>query len=72
MVKLTVDAATGALLAGLKHSVELFTPSGERLGWFHPFEFYVPPFTDDELLEAENEPGGRTLAEIMADLERRQ
>ncbi len=69
MDKLTVDPTTGAILAGLKHSVELFDASGQSLGWFHPYGFYVPPFTDEELSESENEPG-RPLADILADLER--
>ncbi len=69
MVQLTVDVTTGEKLAALRHSVELFTPAGQRLGWFHPFSHYVPPFTEEELREAENEPG-RPLADILADLER--
>jgi hypothetical protein len=31
--------------------------------------YYVPPFTEEELLEAEKEEG-RPLGEILADLER--
>jgi hypothetical protein len=78
MDKLTVDPATGAKLAGLQHSVELFAASGERLGWFQPavspddYEGLEPPFGEEELRAADQEQGGRSLDEILADLDRRK
>ncbi|HTQ41084.1 MAG TPA: hypothetical protein VMJ32_19015 [Pirellulales bacterium] len=77
MDKLTVDPTTVAKLADLHFAVELCDASGQVLGWFQPAmtpEKYADldvPFTDEELEAADNEEGGRTLKEILADLERR-
>jgi hypothetical protein len=78
MNKMTVDLATSGRLSSLEQAVELCDPSGHILGWFQPAQveekkhsFYVPPFTDEELRAAEEEEGGRSISEIMADLEKR-
>jgi hypothetical protein len=34
------------------------------------YDDYECPYTEEELLRAEEEPGGRTLLEILRDLER--
>jgi hypothetical protein len=78
MTKVILDSATSSKLAGLDHAIELCDPSGQTLGWFKPVpdpregEFFVPPFTEKEIQQALDEPGGRSLAEIMADLEKMQ
>ncbi len=75
MDKLTVDANIGARLAGLEHTVELCDVAGKVLGWFRPAEdseYYIPPFTEEELQTAEGEEGGRSLEEILADLKGRK
>ena len=78
MDKLTIDPATGLQLAGLQHPVELCDPSGRVVGWFQPavtpetFEGLDPPFSEEELRQAEQEDGGRPLKDILADLERRK
>ncbi len=75
MDKIVINPAVGSQLGALEHPVELCDPSGRVLGWFQPameYEYYVPPFSEEELRAAEQEEGGRTLAEILADLEKRQ
>ncbi len=60
--------------------VEIRDPSGELVGYFTPHRGISAagptppvevPFTDEELDRFEKEPGGRTLAEILRDLENR-
>jgi hypothetical protein len=76
MDKLTIDPSTGMKLTGLQHSVELCDASGQILGWFQPavtpekYECLEPPFSEEELRNADQEPGGRSLKEILTDLER--
>ena len=78
MNKIFVDPNTGTQLSGLQASVELCDPSGRIIGWFQPAvssENYTglePPFSKDELRTADQEQGGRTLDELLADLERRK
>jgi hypothetical protein len=78
MVKLTLDPETAAKLSGVQQRVQLCDASGKSLGWFQPafrreeFEGLEPPFSEEELRAAEQEQGGRTLDEILADLDRRQ
>ena len=63
-----------ATLQGLKDQVEFVNESGEVLGQFTPagiewmLEDPIPSL--EELDRRSNEPGGRTLAEIMRDLEK--
>lgn len=63
-----------ATLHGLKDQVEFVDESGEVLGQFTPagidwmLEAPIPPI--EELERRNNEPGGRTIAEIMRDLEK--
>jgi hypothetical protein len=76
MVKLTLDSETVAKLEGLQHRVQLCDAAGKSLGWFQPafnpdeFEGLDPPFSEEELRAANQEEGGRTLDEILADLDR--
>lgn len=75
MNRIVVDASLHELLPQLPVSVQLVDAAGNVLGVFTPdpavvaaWEAEVP---EEELQRREAEPGGRTLAEIMADLEKR-
>jgi hypothetical protein len=79
MTKLVVDAALEAKLTGVEEPVELCDRSGRTLGYFHPL---VPspdstiaavrsPLSDEEIERRRQDPEGRPLREILADLERR-
>lgn len=63
-----------ATLRGLKEEVEFVNESGEVLGYFTParvqWELEDPIPSVEELDRIANEPGGRTLTEIMRDLEK--
>jgi hypothetical protein len=76
MAKIVVDPTMSALLRWVKEPVELVDGEGCRLGTFTPIDkksLYREveiPFTEEELRRFEQEEGGRTLAEILADLEK--
>jgi hypothetical protein len=63
--------------AGLTERVAVYDASGRTLGYFTPsaspslYEGVEIPISDAELERISNEGGGRTLAEILADLEKR-
>ena len=63
-----------ATLRGLKDEVEFVNESGEVLGHFTPTcwvrEFDPPLPSEEELDRISREPGGRSLKEIMRDLEK--
>jgi hypothetical protein len=77
MTRVIVDPAFRAQLSGLKETVELCDTTGEVLGHFTPAsalplkEWGRPQIPEEELLRREGEEGGRPLAEILADLEKR-
>ena len=77
MAKIVVDDATAALLRWVKEPVELVDQAGCRLGTFtrvdekSQYRDLEIPFPEEELRRFESEPGGCTLDEILADLERR-
>jgi hypothetical protein len=77
MSKVTLDKATLAKLMSNGGQVEVYDESGNVVGYFRTradkelYEKLEIPFTEEELRRAEEEPGGRTLAEIWADLEKR-
>ena len=60
---------------GIHEEAEVRDESGNLCGKFvpinHPNDRFIPPFTKEELDLAAAEPGGRSLAEILADLESR-
>jgi hypothetical protein len=68
-----------ARLHELKERLEFCDESGTTLGYFQPsvlrdralYATAQVPASEAELEKAEREPGGRTLAEILADLESR-
>jgi hypothetical protein len=77
MAKIIVDPTTSALLRWVEESVELFDEEGRQLGTFTPVEKEClyrdleTPCSVEELRRRAKQGGGRTLAEIMADLEKR-
>jgi hypothetical protein len=77
MTKVILDQATLAKFHNLKESAEVWDESGHTIGYFSPvvdrslYEYVEIPFTEEELKSFEQEPGGRTLAEILAYLEKK-
>ncbi len=79
MTKITLDQATLAKLNDLRERVEFCNEAGHTLGYFEPvpsrdrslYERVEAPISEDELRRREQELGGRTLAEILADLEKK-
>lgn len=78
MVKLTVDQETRAKLLDLNERLELCDESGRLLGYFNPvvdpsmYEGLDSPLCKEELDRRSREGGGRPLADILADLEKKQ
>ena len=76
MPEFTLDPMTSDQLQQFQEPVELRDSRGLPLGTFTPFDekrLYREieiPFTTEELKRFASEPGGRTLAEILADLEK--
>jgi hypothetical protein len=77
MTKLMVDETLPGRLAGLECPVELCDASGRVVGAFIPAALHTfydemePQISEEELNRREREGGGRTLDEILADLEKR-
>lgn len=78
MSRVILDEATLAKLSGANGRVEVCDESGQTRGYFTPavdrslYERVKVPFTDEELERRAQEAGGRSLAEILADLEKRE
>jgi len=77
MTRITVDQPLLERLGFLSERVELCDAAGRTLAYVTPVEpidpaLRVPQVSDEELDRRGKEGGGRTLAEIFADLERRQ
>jgi hypothetical protein len=72
--KIIVDRGWGSKLEGVPGEVEVCSEDGETIGlsaqsreiWY---KWAKSQFTPEELDNARRETGGRTLAEILADLE---
>jgi hypothetical protein len=77
MTRIIVDGSLGSKLGNLAEPVELCDPYGRVLGRFTPtfdpslYERLEPQISEEELIRREQGGGGRTLAEIVADLEKR-
>ena len=75
MAGLTLDPTTSNQLRQFKEPVQLCDSRGLPLGTFMPvdekrlYREIEIPFTTEELKQFASEPGGRTLAEILADRE---
>ena len=67
-----LDAQLASLLQALPEPVKLCDPTGVIVGHFTPVKKgkYEVPFTDEEISASKQKPGGRPLADILADLER--
>lgn len=76
MTKLIVDSAMRVKLAEARNALELCDDDGHVLGHFIPItsgsqrSSSEPQVSDDELDRREREGGGRSLREILADLEK--
>lgn len=78
MTRLIIDSGTVAKLNDLSEPLELCDSTGRLLGYFTPAEdkslygkHEPPPLSEEEWQRRENEPGGRSLSEILRDLESR-
>jgi len=71
------DSATLDKLRQVNERVEIRDEEGELIGYFTPrvdrslYESVEIPVSEEELRRRAQKGGGRTLAEILADLERR-
>ncbi len=74
MTRLMVDERTARMLNGSNDPLFVCDPSGKVIGRFVPQSLYdglVIPFTEEEIQQAEAETEEFTLAEILAELEKR-
>ncbi len=77
MTRITVDPALAAQLGNLLQCVELCDGAGHVLGRFTPLldpsrpEGLRPRISEEEVRRRIEEGGGRSSAEVLADLEKR-
>lgn len=77
MAGLPLDPTVSNQLRKLKEPVELLDEDGLPLGTFTPidkkdlYRAVEIPYSDEEIRRLKEQKGGRTLAEIFADLEGR-
>jgi hypothetical protein len=73
MSQIVIDAAILQRLQQVQTTVELVDPAGKVVGHFVPATSppEEPYISEEELQRREAEGGGRSLAEILADLEKR-
>ncbi len=77
MNRIVIDQASVAKLGALDQAAELCDEAGHVLGYFTPthdhsiYEGVDSPLSAEELERRFQRGGGRSLAEIMVDLERR-
>ena len=76
MTKVVIDTSLRSRLHDLNEVLEVCDESGRTIGFFHPV---LPPtdaggiqcespFSEEELRRRQEEPGGRLLKDILADL----
>jgi hypothetical protein len=76
MSELIVDSGTLSKLRQVNERVEIRDQAGELIGYFTPkmdrrlYDSVEVPVSEEELRRRALKGGGRTLAEILADLER--
>ncbi len=78
MSKLLLDDTLKAKLNGLTEPIEVHDAAGQTVGHFLPAGLYHQllyegvecPVSEEEIQRRLQEPGGRALTEILADLER--
>jgi hypothetical protein len=74
---ITVDEATASLLRWVNQPVKILDQEGRWIGTFEPvgktdrYHGIECPFTEEEIEQFQQQEGGRSLAEILADLEGR-
>lgn len=74
MTQVTIDSATAAKLKDIHEKVELRDEAGRIVGHFMPGPprdadgRISSPISDEEWERRVNEPGGRSLPEILSDL----
>jgi len=74
MTQVTIDSATAAKLKDVHEKVELRDEAGRIVGHFMPGPprdadgRIASPISDEEWERRVNEPGGRSLPEILSDL----
>ena len=74
MTKIVIDAALRSKLRGLKEAAKLVDEAGHVLGDFLPASYAKdrePQIDEEEIERRLRAGGGRSLAEILADLEKR-
>lgn len=80
MIRVIADQILREKLAHFMEAVEVCDEQGEVIGFFAPlrqqdrslYEDAEVPVTDEEIPELLQQPLGRPLAEILADLEKQQ
>jgi hypothetical protein len=72
MTRILLDANLASQLKASPDAVELCDPSGEVVGHFtpKPQPKLTIPFTEEEIKKSKQKTGGRSLAAILADLEK--
>ena len=72
MSTIILEPQTAKRFSEVSGQTEIRDENGELFGLYFPAppKPYEPTFTKEELDRAEAEPGGRSLAEILSDLER--
>jgi hypothetical protein len=77
MTRITLDAGTVAKLRRLNDLVEIRDEAGHILGHFHPLLVprdsegkIISPISDEEMEQLRKERTGRSLKEILADLQK--
>jgi hypothetical protein len=70
MTRILLDANLAGQLKSSPGAIELCDPSGEVVGHFTPIRKpkMAVPFSEDEIKKSKQKPGGRPLADILADL----
>ena len=72
MTQILLDANLAHQLKASAVPMELCDPNGNVVGFFTPVtkpKFEIP-FTEEEIQKSKKQKGGRSLADILADLER--
>lgn len=75
MTKVVIDASLRSQLRDAGDVLEVCDESGRTLGYFHPASAdaggeAASPFSDEEIRRRQQQPGGRPLNDILADLNR--
>jgi hypothetical protein len=75
MNEIILDESVAKQLRTAVEPLTVVDGEGKRLGYFTPiidpseYEGLIPHFSEEELRQADQEEGGRPLAEILADLQ---